>query len=483
MRSPRLPRRDYRFALLSTLLSSTRSATAHLAKPKLLLVDDDAEIRTQMKWALAGDYEVFTAGDQASALDLFRLTRPLVVLLDLGLPPSPATPEEGLSTLGELLGIDGSAKVVIISGQGEKEVALRAVSLGAHDFFSKPVDLEEVRPLLRRCVHIAALEHEVREAQRRLTHDTFDGMLGTHASMLAAFASIRKVATTDAPVLILGESGTGKEMAAQAIHQRSARRNGPFVAINCSAIPETLIESELFGHERGAFTGAHTQRKGRIESAEGGTLFLDEIGETPLAIQVKLLRFLQSHTLERVGGRDPIEVDVRVVAATNANLEEGMAGGAFREDLYYRLAVVQLVLPALRHRGDDVILLAQAFRQKFADENKKAKLSFAPDALRALINHSWPGNVRELQNRVRRAVIMSTGKRLGAADLELGETKNSLISLKEARETIERDLLQQALRTNTGNITAAAVSIGVSRPTFYELMVKLGIQKTDYMSA
>lgn len=436
-----------------------------------------------MKWALANDYDVFTAGDRTGALEIFRLARPDVVLLDLGLPPRPSTPEEGLATLSELLTIKDSTKVVIASGQGEKDVSLRAVSLGAHDFLEKPVDLAELRPLLRRCFHVAHLEHEIRTSQRKLKQDTFDGMLGAHACMEAVFTTIRKVATTDAPVLILGESGTGKEMAAQAIHQRSPRRDGPFVAINCSAIPETLIESELFGHERGAFTGAHTQRKGRIESAERGTLFLDEIGETPPAIQVKLLRFLQSHSLERVGGHHPIAVDVRIIAATNANLAEGMATGTFREDLFYRLAVVQLAMPALRERGEDIVLLAEAFRQKFAEENKKSKLSFSPDALKALRSHSWPGNVRELQNRVRRAVIMSGSKRLSPADLELSEAPTNITSLKEARESLERELLQQALRISEGNITAAAVAIGISRPTFYELMVKLGIQKTDYLSA
>ena len=452
-----------------------------LSKPKLLIVDDDDEIRTQMKWALNPDYEILLAPDRSSALELFRAHRPAVVLLDLGLPPHPGNAEEGLAALAELLAEDGQAKIVIISGQGEKNNALQAIGAGAYDFLSKPVEMNEVRLLLKRCFHVALLEREYREAQRRLQIDPFGGMLGTNARMQAVFTSIRKVATTEAPVLILGESGTGKEMAARAIHERSARKSGPFIAINCSAIPATLIESELFGHEKGSFTGAHTQRKGRIESANGGTLFLDEIGEVPLPIQVKLLRFLQEQIIERVGGRQEIQVDTRVIAATNADLSKGMADGSFREDLFYRLAVVQLTLPALRDRGEDVPLLAEYFLQQFSVENHKTGLSFAPEAARALVSHAWPGNVRELQNRVRRAVIMSSGKRLTAQDLELGQASIAAhgTTLKQAREALERDMLQQALKKHAGKITAAAAELGISRPTLYELMDKLGIQKTE----
>ena len=317
--------------------------------------------------------------------------------------------------------------------------------------------------------------------QKRLQGDAFDGILGTSSSMQTVFASIRKVATVDAPVLILGESGTGKEMTARAIHNRSARKDGPFIAINCSAIPETLIESELFGHEKGAFTGAHVQRKGRIESSSGGTLFLDEIGEIPLPIQVKLLRFLQERCIERVGGRQEISVDTRVIAATNADLKKGMQEGSFREDLFYRLAVVQIMLPALRNRESDILFLAQSFLQQFANDSGKSDLTFAPDALKAIQRHDWPGNVRELQNRVRRAVIMGGEKRLSAQDLELtgGSANRVGGTLKEARETLERELLQQALRKHGGKITAAANELGISRPTFYELMEKLGIHKTE----
>lgn len=451
------------------------------AKPRLLIVDDDEEIRTQMKWALGGDYALSLAGDRAQALELFREQRPAVVLLDLGLPPQPATPDEGLATLSELLAIDPITKVVIVSGQGEKATAMRAIGLGAYDFFGKPAEMAELNLLLRRCFHVAQLEREYHRMEQTLRVDTFEGLLGGSPRMQSVFDSIRKVATAEAPVLILGESGTGKEMTARAIHQRSGRREGPFVAINCSAIPESLIESELFGHEKGSFTGAHAQRKGRIEHAAGGTLFLDEIGEVPLPIQVKLLRFLQEQCIERVGGRQEIPVDTRVIAATNADLRKGMAEGKFREDLFYRLAVVQIVLPPLREREDDTLLLAQAFLQRFARENGRAGLTFSPEAARALRQHPWPGNVRELQNRVKRAVIMGEGKRLLPADLELEATGTPAqsLTLREARERVETEMIRQALRRHGGKITAAAAELGISRPTLYELIDKLGISKAE----
>ncbi|MEN9813513.1 MAG: Transcriptional regulatory protein ZraR, partial [Verrucomicrobiota bacterium] len=330
-------------------------------KPKLLLVDDDEEIRTQMRWALSGEYEPILAGDRPGAIAAFRTHRPAVVLLDLGLPPQPASPSEGLATLAELIALDPDVKVVIVSGQGEKANALHAIGSGAYDFFTKPIDMEDLKLMLRRTFQIVGLEREYRQLQAKVDSEAFEEIVGTGSRMQICFDSIRKVATSEAPVLVLGESGTGKEMTARAIHRRSRRADGPFVAINCSAIPENLIESELFGHEKGAFTGAVTQRKGRIELAAGGTLFLDEIGDVPLAIQVKLLRFLQEKTMERVGGREEISVDTRVVAATNADLKKKMADGSFREDLFYRLAVVKINLPALRERDDDVVLLAKTF--------------------------------------------------------------------------------------------------------------------------
>lgn len=449
-------------------------------KPKLLLVDDDEEIRTQMRWALAPEYDILLAGDRAEATEQFRTGHPAVVLLDLGLPPTPGTPDEGLLTLSELLTIDSSAKIVIVSGQGEQATALQAIGAGAYDFVSKPVDLEELRLLLKRCFHVAQLERQYREMQLRLQGDSFEGLLGTGPRMQTVFTAVRKVATSEAPVLVLGESGTGKEVTARAIHRLSGRRDGPFVPINCSAIPETLIEGELFGHEKGSFTGAHMQRKGRIEHSAGGTLFLDEIGEIPLPIQVKLLRFLQEQCIERIGGRQEIAVDTRVIAATNADLKKGIAEGTFREDLYYRLAVVQITLPPLRERDEDVVLLAKAFLQQFARENGKSGLTFAPDALRAIRLHGWPGNVRELQNRVRRGVIMCEGKRLFASDLELADVRSGEgPTLREARERVEREMVTQALHHNGGKISGAAAELGISRPTLYELIEKLGLQKPE----
>lgn len=478
MKSSPTPQPDTASDLVGTTAPTT-TRTAATQKPKLLIVDDDDEIRTQMRWALATDYAVVLAADRASALEQFRAHRPAVVLLDLGLPPNPGTPEEGLAALSEILTIDRLTKVVIVSGQGEKGPALRAIGAGAYDFLGKPVEMDELKLLLKRCFHLALLEREYQQMQQTLRSDSFEGLLGTGPRMQVVFDAIRKVATTDAPVLILGESGTGKEMTARAIHQRSARKNGPFVAINCSAIPESLIESELFGHEKGAFTGAHAQRKGRIELSTGGTLFLDEIGEVPLPIQVKLLRFLQEQYIERVGGRQEIAVDTRVIAATNADLKKGMSTGTFREDLFYRLAVVQILLPALRDRDDDIVLLAQAFLQRFAGENGKSNLTFAPDALRAIRQHPWPGNVRELQNRVKRGVIMSEGKRLSAADMELESVGGGqgATTLKEARERLENEMIRNVLRKHNGKITSAALELGISRPTLYELMDKLGIEK------
>ena len=448
-------------------------------KPTILIVDDDAEIRTQMKWALTQDYEVLSAEDGSGALNIFETNRPVVTLLDLGLPPRPNESEEGLAVLTQLLAVESTAKVIIISGQSDKKNALLAVGAGAYDFLCKPIEIEELKLLLRRCVYVAELEKENREMQQSLRADMFEDMVGTSPQMQGVFAFIRKVAATNAPVLLLGESGTGKEMAALAIHRRSLRKEKPFIAINCNAIPENLLESELFGHEKGAFTGAHLQRKGLIESAAGGTLFLDEIGELPLGIQVKLLRFLQDQIFQRVGGRQEIRMDTRVVAATNTDLKQAISGGKFREDLYFRLAVVIINLPPLRERGEDVALLGQQFLQRFAVVNGKKSLVFAPETLRVLNRHTWPGNVRELQNRIQRAVIMADGKRISIADLELNELADPLpaASLKQARENVEREMVQQALKRNSGKITSAAAELGISRPTFYELMEKLGIEK------
>jgi two-component system, NtrC family, response regulator len=448
---------------------------------KLLIVDDDEAIRTQMKWALSQDYDVCFAEDRRGALEAFEGNSPAVTLLDLGLPPHPNECSEGFAVLCDILAIDSTAKVIVISGQSEKRNAIQAVGAGAYDFLCKPVEMEELKLLLRRCIHVVDLEKEYRELQESQRSDMFEEMLGTSPQMQAVFAFIRKVAGTNVPVLLLGESGTGKEMAAAAIHRRSARKDGPFVAINCNAIPENLLESELFGHEKGAFTGAHIQRKGLLETASGGTLFLDEIGELPAAIQVKLLRFLQEQRLQRVGGRQEIQVDTRLVAATNADLKQMIGNGKFREDLYFRLAVVTIRLLPLRERGEDIVFLAREFLQRYAAQEGRSKLVLAPDALRAMTHYSWPGNVRELQNRVKRAVIMASGSRVTAKDLELnlGKDLASLraTTLKQAREQVERDTIQQALKRHAGRITAAAADLGISRPTLYELMEKLSIAK------
>jgi two-component system NtrC family response regulator len=450
-----------------------------MTKTRLLIVDDDEDIRTQMKWALCSDYDLVTAGDRAGALAAFTAARPAVTLLDLGLPPRPNDPDEGLEVLSAVLALDPLAKVIVVSGQGDKRNALRAVGAGATDFLCKPVDMDQLALVLQRCVYMAELEQEYRAMQHSARPDVFENMIGANPQMQAVFEMIRKVAPTSASVLILGESGTGKEMVAQALHRRSSRSSGPFVAINCNTIPENLLESELFGHEKGAFTGADAQRKGHIESAAGGTLFLDEIGELPASVQVKLLRFLQEKCFQRVGGRQEIQSDARVLAATNRNLRESAADGKFREDLYFRLAVVVIKVPPLRERGDEIILMSKAFLRDYGTEHAKTGLTFAPDALRALSLHSWPGNVRELQNRVQRAVIMADGKRVTARDLELTDTLSALPSqtLKEARESVEREMIQDALRRHRGKITSAAVELGVSRPTLYELMEKLGIPR------
>jgi len=448
-------------------------------KPKILIVDDDEEIRSQLKWALAADYEVATSGDRSEALAAFSQNRPAVTVLDLGLPPHPNDPDEGLATLAGLLSLDQTAKVIVVTGQGEKENALRAVGEGACDFLNKPVDVDELKVVIHRANVVSRLEAEYRQSQKQGKDDGFEGMLGTSSRMQSVFNSIRRVATTDASILILGESGTGKEVVARAIHNQSARREGPFVAINCGAIPETLLESELFGHEKGAFTGAHAQRKGRIEMASGGTLFLDEVGELPLLLQVKLLRFLQEQTLERVGGRTSIEVDLRVIAATNVNLKKAMTDGKFREDLYYRLAVVSLELPPLRDRASDVLLLAKAFMRRHAAEISRSHLVLSQSAERAIQKYGWPGNVRELENRVKRAVIMAEGRQVMASDLELSDDQatSPVRSLKDAREAAEREQVLAALQRNKWKIAGAASDLEISRPTLYELMEKLGIRK------
>ena len=450
-------------------------------KPTLLIVDDDEEIRTQMRWSLAKDYEIVEAGNRQGAVSTFKESNPDLVLLDLGLPPSPNLPTEGLAALEEILTENPQARVIIISGQGERENALEAIGKGAYDFMSKPVETDELKIVLKRCLSLLSLQKDYLKKQTTVPAESeFEGMLGESNAMLKVFNLIKKVGPSDAPVMILGESGTGKEMVANAIHLNSSRANKPFVAINCSAIPEALFESELFGHEKGSFTGADSTRIGKIEQANGGTLFLDEIGEVPLSVQVKLLRFLQEKYIERVGGREAIQVETRVVAATNADLNKGMADGTFREDFYFRLSVVELNLPPLRERDNDIDFIANSFLKRFGSEAGNPSLKFGKAALEAIRTYPWTGNVRELQNRVRRAAIMSEGNTVSVEDLQLpaksSHSQNGS-SLKEAKESLEREMVVAAMKKHKGKITAAASELGISRPTFYEMLDRLGIER------
>jgi len=442
----------------------------------LLLTEDDELIRNQMQWGLSSEYEVHIASNRESALALAKQTQPPVVLLDLGLPPTPREATEGLRTLQELLCLLPRTKVIVVTGHGERAIALKAVELGAYDYFTKPTDLAELKLLLKRAYQLYDLESENAAQQREAAGQGFGSLIGNSPAMQSLFTTIRKVAGSDAAVLITGESGTGKELVARTIHAESPRAGQPFIAINCGAIPDNLLESELFGYEKGAFTGATTQRRGRIEFASGGTLFLDEVGELPLALQVKLLRFLQDRKIERVGGRESIQVDVRVLAATNKDLNEAIAGGTFRDDLYYRLRVVTVTVPPLKERGPDVMLLAQAFLERGAAEEKKPVKGFTPEAWDALRAHDWPGNIRELENRVKRAVIMAEGRLVSPADLELSSPTQQAPSLRAAKEETEREMVLAALMKHNGNITKAAAELGLSRQALHEIIVKRDIR-------
>ena len=452
-----------------------------MEKPKVLIVEDDDAIRTQLKYALREEYMLGFAGDRADALAQVQSMAPKVVTLDLGLPPQPDTAEEGLKALEAILTTAPGTKVLVVTGNEDRENAVRAVALGAWDYYLKPIDVEELRLVLRRAVRLGELEGEAdrwvneREAQVR-----FEEIVGNTPVMGEIFEVIRRVAKSDATVLVQGESGTGKELIARAIHRRSRRREAPLVAINCGAIPDSLLESELFGHERGAFTGAHVQRKGRFELAEDGTLFLDEIAELGLMLQVKFLRFLQEHTIERIGGRESIQLDLRVIAATNKDLKEEMAQGRFREDLYYRLSVVTIKVPPLRDRGEDVVVLAATFLRRAASAPHR-RLRFSEDALRSLRAYAWPGNIRELENKVSRAVIMARGRLIEPADLDLpasGPERSP--SLRELREQAEREALVGALSRHHGNISQAARELAVSRPTLHGLLDKHGVNAREF---
>ncbi len=460
---------------------------------KLLIVDDNHEIRKQLKWGLAKDYRILLAESVAEAMDLFSQHTPDVVTLDLGLPPDIDGATEGLRCLEQILQQRPATKVIVLSGNEDHSNAITAVGMGAYDYYHKPINLDELKIILSRAFHVSELEAENQKLQaEKATPAGFSDIFGQCHQMQAVFSTIKKVASIDVPVLILGESGTGKEVVARAIHNRGIRSEGNFVAINCGAIPENLLESELFGHEKGAFTGAQNRVQGKVEYAAGGTLFLDEIGEMPPLLQVKLLRFLQEKTIQRVGGREDIPVDVRVVAATNIDIEAAIKTGSFREDLYYRLGVISLELPPLRERGDDIELLANLFLQRYSQEFGKKIRGFSLESLRYLRDHSWPGNVRELENKVKRAIVMAENPIIEAWDL--GFTEKCMVdaqpgadvqsqagmqfqgmTLKEARYQLEHAMLQQVMEEQEGNVQRAAEALSVSRPTFYDLLKKHGL--------
>ncbi len=449
-------------------------------KPTLLVVEDDPEIRDQMRWALDDTHIVHLAETPREALAVMKRERPSLVTLDLGLPPHPAEAVEGLALLEELLAVDRMAKVIVITGNNERTNAMAAIQRGAYDFMEKPVQIDVLKVVLNRAAYLYQLEQEYRALQERESGESFYEIIGSSPPMQRLFETIRRVATTDVPVLILGESGTGKELVARSLHRLSARKAGPFVVINCGAIPENLLESELFGHEKGSFTGAHRQQKGKVEYADGGTLLLDEVGEMPLGLQVKLLRFLQDGLVERVGGREQIAVNTRVLAATNTDLKAAIEKGLFREDLFYRLSVVEIPVPSLRDRGEDVLLLAQAFVSQFRDELHSRVTGLSEEARQAIRAYQWPGNVRELQNKIKRAVIMAKAQVVQPGDLEIpweGAMKSSP-TLKEAKAQVEKDVVQQALICQNWNISRAAEELGVSRQGLHALIQKYGLEKT-----
>jgi two-component system NtrC family response regulator len=450
-------------------------------RPKLLVVEDDPGLQTQLKWAYE-DYEVLVAGDHDSAIDLLRAEEPAVVTLDLGLPPDPDGTREGFRILQAILELKPDTKVIVVSGHGERASALAAIASGAWDFYQKPIDIDELGLIVRRAFHVRALEVENARLAEAGTGDNrvLGGMITGAPEMQKVARTIERVANLDVSVMLLGASGTGKELLARGLHEASGRRDGAFVAINCAAIPENLLESELFGHEKGAFTGAVKTTEGKIELAHGGTLFLDEVGDIPLPLQVKLLRFLQERTIERIGGRKPIAVDTRIVCATHRDLDAMIAQGAFRDDLYYRLAEMVVKIPALAERPGDAVLLARHFLHKYAPEMNPAVRGFAPDALQAIDAARWPGNVRELENRIKRAVIMADGKLVTKDDLDMAgrgdEPGESHLNLRSAREAADRVAIRRAMTQSEGNISLASKLLGISRPTLYDLLKQYRIQ-------
>lgn len=443
----------------------------------LLIVEDDPGLQSQLKWAFDG-YDVLLAENRESAINLIRRYEPYVVTLDLGLPPDPANASEGLKTLEDILSIAPSTKIVVVTGNDDRENAIKSVALGAYDFYQKPVDPDILRLIVERAYKLAQLEVDYKDLVSAGGSTALDGIVGNSSKMVRVCQMVEKVAATDTSVLLLGESGTGKELLAKAVHNLSDRANNRFVAINCAAIPDTLLESELFGYEKGAFTGAAKQTLGKIEYADQGTLFLDEVGDLPQALQAKLLRFLQERIIERLGGRKEIPVDVRVVCATHQNLPELMKEGRFREDLYYRISEITLKIPPLRERAGDAILLAKTFLEKHGKGNLNSPRGFSDEALSAMETYDWPGNARELENRIKRSIIMATGSVIGAEDMELApsQMESMPLNLRQVRDNAEKEAIERALALYDGNVSQAAEVLGVSRPTMYDLVKKYNLK-------
>ena len=448
---------------------------------RLLIVEDDPGLQKQLKWAFADDHEMQFASNREDAITAARRFQPQVVLQDLGLPPDADGVEEGFACIAALHELVPAAKIVVMTGREGREHALRAVREGAFDFCQKPTDVEVLRVILDRAARIHELEAENSRLRASTQSTALPGVIATSDAMVKVTTMIRKLAPTQSTVLLLGESGTGKERLAAALHQLSNRANKPMVALTCAAIPENLLESELFGYERGAFTGAVKQTIGKIEGASGGTLFLDEIGDMPMPLQAKMLRFLQERVIERLGGRTPIPVDVRIVAATNVDLEAAVARGTFRQDLVYRISEVAVNIPPLRDRTGDAVVIAQAFLRAAAERHGRSNtLRFSPGAVQALQNHNWPGNVRELENRVNRAAILAEGDAVNATDLGLAEPEATagelpFTNLRDVRNRAEAEALRRALALAEGNVSRAAELLGISRPTLYDLMERAGI--------
>ncbi len=447
------------------------------AHKPLLIVEDDPALQKQMRWAFDG-YETVVADDRESAIAQLRRHEPAVVTMDLGLPPHPDDPSEGLALLDEIHALAPETKVIVLTGQNDGANALKAIALGAHDFCTKPFEPEILAWTIAQAYRVHELQEENRRLQASQQAPAMSGIITRDPEMQRICRTIEKVAPTSASVLILGESGTGKELFARAVHDLSPRKERRFVAINCAAIPETLLESELFGYEKGAFTGAAKQTIGKFETADGGTLFLDEIGDLPLTLQVKLLRFLQERVIERIGGRQEIPVDVRIVCATHQSLKDQIAAQKFREDLFYRLAEIVVEIPPLRDRHGDAALLAHAFVRQIAAEQRRGGMTLQPDAIDVIEAHRWPGNVRELENVIKRAVIMADGSTIAARDLGLtaAESEPLALNLRQVRDEAERAAVVKVLGRVNGNLSKAAELLGVSRPTLYDLMHRFGLK-------